>query len=235
MKSLKLKEIIWLFGLFISLGLIIGSWKYHLYDVNFVPRNLKTNQLSYPLVFIHVTAGVLWLLSGFWQFTSFSQKRLKVHKSIGYLYFVSALVCIFCLFVVNLTLQTKAPFGLGVYPLSIYSLICLLSGFYFIKNKNIQLHRAWMMRSMTMPLVMPIDRLNYSVASFLGLYPIESFTLTLLVLFLVELLVFKKFEWNLFTQNKVLNSLLILFVLCVAFSLLGFTAHHEMNYVNGKL
>lgn len=162
--GLKIDQFIWLFVLMVNLGISFGAFKYFSFDVETVMRRQHTNKLSYPMVFIHVVFGSLWIFSGLAQFTNTFQRNTKWHKINGYFYYGFTLLSVLSLFAVGLKLQAAAPFKVGVFPNSLHTLISIVLSFIFIKYRNIEMHRAWVIRSMVMGIAMPVDRF------FSGLY-----------------------------------------------------------------
>lgn len=185
------------------------------------------------MVFIHVVFASLWMFSGLAQFTNTFQRNKKWHKINDYFYYGFTLLSVLSLFAVDLKLQAAAPFKVGVFPNSLHTLICMVLSFIFIKYRNIEMHRAWVIRSMVMGLAMPVDRF------FSGLYFVSpilrlSFSNIIIVsLIIAELIIHRKLKFKLlFSNNKFINLLISL----VLFSLLDCTFYYtfvfELNFVN---
>ena len=99
--------------------------------------------------YIHVYSAIFVLLGGFTQFSNFILKKYPfIHRNIGKLYviiilFLSAPSGLFIGLFANGGLFSKASFV----SLSVLWFYCTLKGFLHIKNKNIFLHKAFMLRS----------------------------------------------------------------------------------------
>ena len=224
-------------SLSVSLGLILGAFKYYAFDPSIIARRNSSTTLTNPLVPLHVFLGAVWLISGFFQFTKFSQRRLRLHKINGYIYLFSSLFSLLSLFVISYKLQQSAPFGVGVLPLSLYTLICIFTGFIFIKRKDIENHRAWMLRSMSMPFFMAFDRLGYSLSyELMGEYWFPDFHAKMFILIIIELIVYRKLDFDLIKfESKLLRTFIKILCLGVSLILGLLTFLHEIKYMNATL
>lgn len=231
-RQFKFRQFVWLFSVSIALGLIIGSYQYHFFDPSMVARRRSTSTETFPWVFIHVASGTMWLLSGLIQFTGIFLKDLKKHRINGRIYLVSVFLSTLSLIVINFKLQSRSPFGFGPYPGSLYAIICVISAWYFIRKKNVEYHRAWMMRSLAPAMVMPLDRFNFAFESW-GLVPLEFGTLKLICFITIELLIFRKMDFDLIPSKdyrvRVIASIFLFFVCLCAFIL---TFGFEYKFVN---
>lgn len=232
-KKFTMREFVWLFAFAISVGLILGSYQYHYFDPNIVLRRKATSLATYPWVFIHVSSGTIWLLSGFLQFTGWFLKDLRKHRINGYIYIVSSLISTISLMIINFKLGDRSPFGAGSYPGSIYSLICIVAAWIFIKKKNLEFHRAWMLRSMVPAMVMPLDRFKYSLVNTFGMPAFDIDILKIIALVTVELVIFRVLDFDLIPSKekwiRVPGTLLLASVCLVALVL---TMYLEYSYVN---
>lgn len=149
------KNILWLlvFGYFFILMMQI-TLKYLPFHSNVAFLNIKQTEVTQvplylPIFFIHVFSTVLVLIAGFTQFNSFLlQKYPRFHRNIGKLYvfvvlFLAAPSGLFIGYYANGGLISKVAFML----LSLLWFFFTYKGFIHIKNKNIPLHRQFMLRS----------------------------------------------------------------------------------------
>lgn len=197
LKDLKAKELLWLFGLAISLGMILGAFPYFINMPENIPQRRATSIETFPLVFIHVLSGTIWLISGFLQFSGYFLERLRRHRINGYIYLVSALVSTLSLLLINLILNERSPMRDGPVTNSLFSVISLLAGFYFIKKRNLRLHREWMLRSMLYPLMMPLDRMQWGGLFFVSFKPVSISYFFLPLILLFELILQEKLDFSL--------------------------------------
>jgi hypothetical protein len=121
-------------------------------DVAFLQiKQTEVNEIPYYLriFYIHVYSAIFVLFAGFTQFNNFILKNYSsVHRNIGKLYviiilFLSAPSGLFIGLFANGGFFSKVSFV----SLSILWFYCTVKGFLYIKNKNILLHKAFMMRS----------------------------------------------------------------------------------------
>ncbi|KUJ61638.1 hypothetical protein AR687_11915 [Flavobacteriaceae bacterium CRH] len=146
---------IWLicFSYFFILMIQI-TWQYIPFksEVAFLQiKQTEVAEIPFYLTFfyVHVYSAIFVLLAGFFQFNnSLLKKYPKVHRNIGKFYvlvvlFLSAPSGLFIGVFANGGLYSKISFV----SLSILWFYFTLKGFLFIKNKNIQQHKAFMLRS----------------------------------------------------------------------------------------
>lgn len=234
-QNLKTSEYFWIINLALVLGLVLGSYKYSFFDVDQVVRRKSTNTASYPFVFVHVIFGSIWLLAGFSQFTQYSRKNIKIHKIVGGVYFISCFISTISLLIINIKLQDKTPFGVGSLPLSVYTFVCLFAGLYYLKVRNIKLHRAWMIRSMIMGMLMPFDRFCYGMSYEFLKFPISIEYQKVIVFIVAELIIHKRLEFRLLEPRKRQRNIIVLLLLFIVFLFIfwiSFTA--ELRVVNSR-
>lgn len=216
-KHFTVHHFIWCFGFLISIAFIAGSIRY---GDPVQPVRSAIEQFDAKLFLrLHIGGGAIWLISGFLQFTPWFQRNLKIHRVNGYICYISALVSSIALISINLTLQTHSLFRTGAVFFAIYSIICLLVSFYHVKKKNIDLHRAWIIRSLLPAVEIPFNRLTAMV---LYLYPARlPFDLFILLFIVGEIVISKKANISLLSAKfKKLN--VVLMFLYVSVLLLGF-------------
>lgn len=234
-QNFTLAEFLWFCLLMLSLGMIVGGSIYFLFDPSLIVRRQSTTTESAPWVFLHVLFGSIWLLSGLMQFTDYSQKRLKWHRRNGYLYLFCSIVSIFSLFAISLQLQERAPFKLGSVTFALYSLICIVGGFFLIKQKKIENHRAWMIRGMIVAFLMPLDRFNNGLYLTFGIF-FEFFHINMSAIFLTELLIHRKLEIPLLHprlgRGNIPVALILLFVGLATFTI---TCNAEYQFVRNNI
>lgn len=200
-RRLLISEMIWFFLLMISTGMILGDWPYLFFDPSMIPRRNPTTTASFPMVFLHVIFGIMWLLSGLFQFSLDPRKKKTLHRSTGMIYVVSAVLSVLSLFVIYSKLGPTAPFGVSSFPLSVYTLVSLALGLFYMNKEDYPSHRAWMIRSLVFALVMPLSRFNSAVFEITGLY-LEIWALEILTLVVAELVILHLFRRPLFRSEK---------------------------------
>lgn len=231
MKNLNLNHLFWLGALGISVGTTIGA--YQLLTFRLVPRHIETMAATYPLVHIHVFLGLIWMLSGLLQFLPFSLKNKTLHRKIGYTYIASCLVSNVLTLGHSFYLQDSSPFKSFNIPHSTHTSVCVIIAIYFIKKRNLEKHRAWMIRSFIMVLSMPLTRLLGPASIYLGL-PRIPFRLQAYILFIIaELIIHRKTDINIFGNGpkwaRILSVLLLFsfFFACIVLTFIG--EYHFLN------
>lgn len=215
--DLKMRELVWVMTLFLALGFILGALPYSLFDASMIVRRRSTNIETYPWVFIHVSAGIVWYLSSLFQMTDFVLNRKVWHRRNGYLAITSGLLCLLALFVIHLKLQTRAAFGLNVLPSAIYSVVCLISGYLFILQKKVEHHRAWMLRSLVFVMLMTLDRTDSGARVVFQTDNYSPIHITWFAYLICELIIHRRLEFPVLSKTKRgLNILLLTIYLSIA-------------------
>lgn len=216
--KITLHQYIWLLGLVISVAFILGNIKY--FNLATRPPIEKLGAKYY--LYMHIISGTTWFISGFLQFTNFFQSNKTYHRRNGYIYYISALLSTLSLVMINLTLQRQSLFRTGPLQVSIYTIVCLILSFYYIRKKNVPLHRAWVMRSFITAIEIPFNRLVIMLA-YLFKYPIR-FNTHLVLLVVIELVILKKLNFTIIDNSKsssivlkIFYSLLALLLFCLVF------------------
>lgn len=147
------KKIIWI--LFVTLAMIIGLYplSYFLFDMGNGSIEIKNKELLvYHLwnitFYTHIAFGGIALLVGWTQFSKkFRAKKMKLHRFIGKIYILSILLSgITGLYIAFHGLGETAA-KLGFTTLAIIWLSTTILGYKSIRNKKIEEHRNWMIRS----------------------------------------------------------------------------------------
>jgi len=188
-KDYQLKHLFWLVSLGSSLGLIAGAFKYYAFSPELIQRRASTTHETFPLVFIHVSVGVLWVLLGHLQMTQLSRLKKKLHKMFGYVYIATVVVSAVSLLLIQLQLQVRSPLQHEPYSITIYSLVAVFTGLRFVKLRQLSLHRAWMMRSVAVATLMPLDRLNWSLFYHFEAPLLSYYALLAIVFVIYELII----------------------------------------------
>lgn len=149
------KNILWLlvFGYFFILMMQI-SLKYFPFDSNVAFLNIKQTEVTQvalylPLFYIHVLSSIFVLVAGFTQFNTFIlQKHTQIHRNIGKVYvfvvlFLAAPSGMFIGYYANGGWTSKTAF----ITLSFFWFYFTYKGLIHIKNKEIQKHKQFMLRS----------------------------------------------------------------------------------------
>ncbi len=191
-KNFSSYEFVWCFGFLISLALILASARYGLPSTKVRPAVQQFEAQGF--LYLHIMGGAVWLISGFLQFTPYFQKRRPWHRLNGYLCYGSAFLSCLGLLGVSLSLQRHTLLLKDGIIASSYTFVCLLLSFYNIKNKSLELHRAWSIRSMVPAIEIPVTRL-FSMIGYLAETRI-NFSIFYLLIFMAEIIVFRKLDFQ---------------------------------------
>lgn len=139
--------------LILGLGLLAASGVFifksgHLFSST--PEVLGKYQPVKWLLWLHIALGAVTLLTGpFLLWDNFRTRYLKLHRRIGLAYVVAVAISGVCAVVLSATTayQVNRPYA---FSLHVWVAVWLFStgfAFFAIKERKIQLHREWMVRS----------------------------------------------------------------------------------------
>jgi uncharacterized membrane protein len=149
---MKLRNIIWF--IFVILAISIGLYpiSYLLFDMSNGLLASKTELLSDPIwsfeFYTHIYLGGIALITGWTQFVKrFRTKKIELHRTIGKIYILSVLLSGTAgLYISFYALGgVVAKFGFGT--MASLWLITTILAYKSIRNKSIEKHRMWMIRS----------------------------------------------------------------------------------------
>lgn len=137
---------------FLALGVGLVSLRYLNFEVQGVlfskAKTLLENNIYRTVFYLHVVFGVMALLAGPWQFfPKLRNRRLSFHRNLGKVYIVACLTgglagLIIALFATGGIIST-----LGFSGLALGWLITTSMAYVRIRQKNIDEHYRWMVRS----------------------------------------------------------------------------------------
>ena len=144
---------------------------------------------------IHITGGVVAILTGPWQFISANRaKYTRIHRLTGKIYLTSILIsglCALYLSVFHAILAQKAiTFGLGLFFLAVAWLLTSSMAFWSIKKRNFEQHREWMIRSYVVTCGFTFFRVAFGVLGMaIKIDPGESLNISAWICWSVPLLI----------------------------------------------
>jgi uncharacterized membrane protein len=151
----------------------------------------------YPvLTLIHIVPGLLFMLLGPLQFSSAIRARhLRWHRWSGRIF----VACGFVIGISALVMSVAMPAIGGVNQAAAttlfgsYFLVALSRAFWFIRRREIALHREWMIRAFSIGLavatIRPIIGIFFATSRFSGLTPREFFGIAFWIGFVLHLIV----------------------------------------------
>ena len=200
------KSIFWV--LVVLLAIAIG-----LYPLIFIGADPNEGLLGYktkelladPIwsiaFYTHISLGGFSLIIGWSLFLKkFRTKKLHLHRLIGKIYIIAVLLSS----ITGLYIAYYATGGiyakLGFAGMSISWFVCTYIAYKAIRNKKIQLHERWMIRSyavtftgVTFRLWMPFLSIVFQL-EFLEAYPIDAWVSWIANLFVAQLIIRNRFE-----------------------------------------
>jgi len=98
----------------------------------------------------HLIGGMTALLIGPFQFSSsFRNRYLKFHRTLGKIYIVAIIIGSLCAFYMSFTIAPKFnnAWSIALFFLALPWLVCVLMAYRMIRLKRIPQHKEWMIRS----------------------------------------------------------------------------------------
>jgi len=97
---------------------------------------------------LHITGGMVALLTGPWQFSRRLRNRyLKVHRFSGRVYLIAVLWASVAAFRLAISTTFGVAFGFGLSCLALAWFTTSAMAFYAIRKRQISIHKEWMIRS----------------------------------------------------------------------------------------
>lgn len=132
--------------LLVATGFVL-KYVFHYY-LNYNPAGLDYYWPKRGWLLLHITGGMVALLIGPWQFSQRLRRRyLQLHRLMGRTY----LIAIVCGSAGSLYLAATTPFGwawgTALVALALAWLTTSGMAFYAVKQRQIQVHQEWMVRS----------------------------------------------------------------------------------------
>jgi heme/copper-type cytochrome/quinol oxidase subunit 3 len=121
---------------------------------------------------LHITGGMVALLSGPWQFSTRLRRRyLRLHRATGYVFLTA--VALGSIGALNLAVSTTFgwAFGAGLVALAFAWSTCAAMAFYAIRQRHIQLHKEWMVRAYVVTFAFVLFRIFNDYPPFSNLKP----------------------------------------------------------------
>ena len=171
-------------------------------DLLFEKGDLTQSPIYLFFFYLHIIPGMIALMAGPFQFVSSIRKKfLKVHRNLGKVYVLACTVGGIAGFVIAYFAQGGWIASLGFMCMASAWLFCTIKAWMSIRQKNIPVHQAWMIRSFSVTLAAVTLRLWLPIfmAGF-GMEFIESY------------LIISWLSWvpNLFVANWIINRIGIL-------------------------
>jgi uncharacterized membrane protein len=132
--------------------LLVAAWfvfhyVFHYY-LNYNPAGFDPYWPKRGWLLVHITCGMAALLIGPWQFSRrLRQRHLQLHRIMGRTYLIAVACGSMAAFYLAIHTDFGWAFGTGLFGLGLAWVTTSGMAFYAIKQRQIQIHREWMVRS----------------------------------------------------------------------------------------
>jgi uncharacterized membrane protein len=100
------------------------------------------------LLLPHIVLGIVATLIGPFQFTpKIRNNYLKVHRKLGRIYIIASVLCGITGMYLAITSSVNLPYNVGLFMLGITWSTSSIMAFISIKNRKVDLHKDWIIRS----------------------------------------------------------------------------------------
>jgi uncharacterized membrane protein len=132
--------------------LLVGAWFVYLYVfhyyLNYNPEGFDVYWTRRGGLLLHISSGMVALLIGPWQFSQrLRQRHLRLHRVMGRTYLIAVACGSAAGFYLALTTTFGWAWGTSLAALAFAWAITGAMAFYAIRQRQIQIHREWMIRS----------------------------------------------------------------------------------------
>jgi uncharacterized membrane protein len=128
-------------------------------------QDYPDTEINPVMLLTHIGTGFIALILGAWQFWDGLRNRfLKVHRLMGMVYFVSVLISGafgHALGIYRLFFAQQLIFGSGIIGLALAWLFTGIIAYRFIRKRQIEKHKEWMIRNYVITLGFVTFRLGY--------------------------------------------------------------------------
>jgi ferredoxin len=161
--QLSLANWVWIFVALSTLGFAIGAFRFYTFDTNVLVARAKERVETWPGIHLHALAGTLWAIAGLLQFLPQLRRTPALHRWIGRTYLGLGAIAIAAFTQMTWVLGDRALFGQSTAGLKsgILAVICAGLSYWYIRRRDFQAHRAWMIRSYSLVFHVPFFRIFY--------------------------------------------------------------------------
>jgi uncharacterized membrane protein len=118
------------------------------YYLNYNPAGFGPHWMDRGTLLVHITGGMVALLIGPWQFSQrLRQRHLQLHRLLGRVYLIAVLCGSLAAFRLAVTTTFGAMWGFSLFSMALAWITCASMAFYAVKQRQIQVHQEWMVRT----------------------------------------------------------------------------------------
>lgn len=148
-----------LLALFALAAAFVVKYVFHYY-LNYNPVGFRGYWPKRPWLLLHISSGMVALLTGPWQFSRrLRQRNLSLHRYIGRTYLIAIALGSIASFRLATTTQDGWAWGFGVAMLGVAWVTTSGMAYYAILLRQIAIHKEWMVRSYVVTFAFVIFRL----------------------------------------------------------------------------
>lgn len=132
--------------LLVALAFVL-KYVFHYY-LNYNPAGFGPHWMDRGTLLVHITSGMVALLIGPWQFSRrLRQRHLQLHRVLGRVYLIAVLCGSLAAFRLAVTTTFGVMWGISLFSLALAWITCAGMAFYAVKQRQIQVHQEWMVRT----------------------------------------------------------------------------------------
>jgi uncharacterized membrane protein len=205
---MKLNKIAWIIIVLLAIGIGLYPFSFLFTSaaegfLNFKKSEFEPGSFWRMTFYIHILLGGVALLTGWSQFSKkIRAKNISLHRRLGKVYIMSILFSS----IAGLYMAVLANGGiiakLGFSGMAVAWMITTSLAYTFIRKRNIEQHRQWMIRSyavtlagVTFRLWLPLLLFGFNM-NFISVYRIDSWVSWVLNLVIAEMIIRKVFVRN---------------------------------------
>jgi uncharacterized membrane protein len=137
------------------------------YYLNYNPAGFDEFWPRRGWLLVHITSGTVAVLTGPWQFSRrIRQRFLKLHRVLGRVYLIAIAVGAAAAFHLAFTTLDGGAWALGLCGLAVAWVATAGMAYYAIRQRQIAIHREWMVRSYVVTFAFVTFRILYDVPPF---------------------------------------------------------------------
>ncbi|WOK05331.1 DUF2306 domain-containing protein [Imperialibacter roseus] len=148
----RIKIILWGLLVFLSISIAGYAFSYLSFtpDKGFPaqkPEEIRTSFFWLLAFYMHISFGGIALLTGVFQFSEKLRKRVVLHRTLGKIYLISILLGGLAGFMLSIFAEGGIIAKVGFNLLAVTWLLTSWLAYSSIRNRDIEAHRKWMLRS----------------------------------------------------------------------------------------
>jgi uncharacterized membrane protein len=162
--------------------LLAGAFVFHYVFPYYLHYNPATFDEYWPRrgwLLVHISSGMVALLIGPFQFSRWLRQRyLALHRVTGRVYLIAVLCGAIGALALSMTTPDGRPWSIGLQGLILAWVTTSGMAYYAIRQRQIQVHQEWMVRSYVVTFAFVTFRILYDVPPMSRLGPVNERSIT---------------------------------------------------------